>query len=57
MQFGQVELSNLYLIKLFTREQDKKHKTSNDGQRMPKQSDKTGNNRGKHNNQLDKKER
>jgi len=34
MQFGQVELSNLYLIKLFTREQDKKHKTSNDGRKM-----------------------
>ena len=34
MQFGQVELSSLYLIKFFTRKQDEKYKTSNDGQKM-----------------------
>ena len=39
MQFGQVELSNLHLIKFFKREQDKKHKTSNDGRKM--QNDQT----------------
>ena len=39
MQFGQVELSNLYLIKFFTREQDEKHKTSNNGWKM--QNDQT----------------
>eukprot|EP00957_Ditylum_brightwellii_P198827 15155146-Ditylum_brightwellii.AAC.1 len=39
MQFGQVELSNSYLIKFFTREQDGRHKTSNDGQKM--QNDQT----------------
>ena len=52
MQFGQVELCNLYSIKIFTREQDKKKqqwqdKRSNDGGKMQQCQDKTSNNGGK----------
>ena len=39
MQFGQVELSNLHLIKFLKKEQDEKHKTSNYGRKI--QNDQT----------------